>query len=177
MKNISYVLGFAIGLIIVLAIALIIRKTAKKKGWSDDFDERQQIARGKAFQTGFFAMLGSLGISICITVAMGNVKYTPLYVCSVLLIVLFIGILSCTIQLIWTDAYISFRNSPTPNTILFFLIGLTQIGLGFINKNDNITYMPNLVIGGALLGIAINMVMKMLYDKKHLKDDEESDEA
>ena len=56
----SYDIGQLVILIIPLIFALIIAIAKLKKGIiseSDDFDERQELVRGKAFMYGFFTLL------------------------------------------------------------------------------------------------------------------------
>ena len=54
----SYVAGFVVGILLVVLIKFLFdrRKTEQKKGC--EYDERQRLARGKAFQYGFFTLLG-----------------------------------------------------------------------------------------------------------------------
>ena len=175
MKNLSYLIVFSVGLIIVLAISLIIRKIAKTKGWPNDFDERQQIARGKAYNSGFFATLIAISIFVILYAAFGGNLPVEISFVTVLFTILILGVSVFAIQSIWTDSYISFRNKPTSNLVLFIILCVLQIGMYFIKGNDDEMSTPCLILGIAFGIIAINMVIKMIYNKKHLLDDEESD--
>ena len=153
---------------------MFIKKITSKTKRSD-FDERQQVARGKAFQTGFFTFVASISISM-IFVALLRESLNAKSVIFILISILMISILSTTIQLIWTDSYISFHNKPTSTMVLFFVLSILQISL-FILRNDDFTSYPALFVGIGLGIIGINMAIKILYDKKHIEDDEESIEA
>ena len=61
----SYQWGIAVGVIVgILIVAAIFTYNKKKTGTINggDFDERQQLLRGKAFQKGFFTMMGFSGL-------------------------------------------------------------------------------------------------------------------
>ena len=174
MENISYVVGFATGFIIVLVIALIIRKTAKKKGWSDDFDERQQIARGKAYKSGLFTTLIATSIFAVLYAAFEGKLPVEISFVTVLFTILILGVLVFAIQSIWTDSYVSFRNKPTSNLVLFIILSVLQIGMYFLKTKDGEMGTSCLIVGIALGIIAINMVIKMIYDKQHKEDDNDS---
>jgi hypothetical protein len=63
MKNLSYVLGFITGLILVAVIGFVIGIIAKKKNQSPKiYDERQQLLRGKAYKQAFWVLVAYLGV-------------------------------------------------------------------------------------------------------------------
>ena len=173
MDNRFYILGFVVGITDVVALMFIKKFTCKTK--RNDFDERQQVARGKAFQTGFFTCVASISIAMIFVAFLGESLTTKNFI-FILISILMISILSTTIQLIWTDSYISFRNKPTSNMVLFFALSILQISLFFLG-NDDFTSYPALFVGIGLGIIGINMAIKILYDKKHIGEDEESIEA
>ena len=179
MKNNYFMIGFSVGIVcvvIVMVIKLIINNKGKAHKCNWEFDERQLKARGKAFQTGFFTSIIAIGIAV---IAIGGFGlYPSIYeLIVVLMIILSVTVLTTTIQLIWTDCYISFRNSPAPNMILFYILAAVQLILYITEKKEGEPHpLIILIVGIMILTIAINMSIKMLYDKKHLLDDEESNE-
>ena len=53
-----WVLGFCCGFIAVVIVTLIIANIKKKKNTYTKYDERQILARGKAYKSAFFVLIG-----------------------------------------------------------------------------------------------------------------------
>jgi hypothetical protein len=53
-----WVLGFCCGFIAVVIVTLIIANIKRKKNTYTEYDERQILARGKAYKSAFFVLIG-----------------------------------------------------------------------------------------------------------------------
>jgi hypothetical protein len=53
----DYFWGFLLGLVTVVVIIFIISIVRKKRGKETRYDERQELARGKAYRLGFTVLL------------------------------------------------------------------------------------------------------------------------
>lgn len=104
----DYVLGFIIGLVGSIAIALITFFLVRKKTGGPKFDERQMVGRGKAFQAGFFTLLVA-GAAVSLA------EYAELLPGSVFvwhIAALFLGTAVFALTAIHFDAYVSMTDSP-----------------------------------------------------------------
>lgn len=73
-----------------------------------NFDEKQRVDRGKAFQSGFITAIGSIALLWILTDLL-SVQFTPY---SAFLICIWIPLAECTIALILRDAYDGVNGRP-----------------------------------------------------------------
>lgn len=122
-----YHTGIALGIFAgILAGLLLVALLFKKKVLDMHFDERQERARGKAFQYGFFTLLISSYVYGLSDVIFG--KW-----CDVLTgvtICLTIGLCVFAITCILKDAYLSLREKPRTVMTMFALISAINLGFG-----------------------------------------------
>ena len=123
-----YLWGIAVGILIgVLIVALVFAYNKKKTGSvvGGDFDERQQLMRGKAFQAGFFTMLI---FSFLYWVLVTLVLRRPLMEDGLsALICALVGIGVFGIDCIIRDAFFTVQNKPKNYIILFTATTISQI--------------------------------------------------
>ncbi len=155
--------GISVGLLAGLfAVALLF----KKKVLDLHFDERQELARGKAFQYGFFTFIATVYAYGLSDVMFGRW-------CEVLTGVTFCVAASLcvfAVTCILKDAYLSLREKPRTVMTMFALLALINLGLGGMYAVS-----PGLVEDGMLTFRAVNpiigfatLVILVVYIVNHL---------
>lgn len=116
-------LGISVG---ILAGLFVVALLFKKKVLDMHFDERQELARGKAFQYGFFTLIIAVyayGISDVMFGRWCDVL-TGVTIC------LAIGLCVFAITCILKDAYLGLRERPRTVMTMFALISVINLGFG-----------------------------------------------
>lgn len=132
----AYLIGMAVGIIFVVIGLTIIKRRNGGKGAFCDFDERQELVRGRAFKYGFFTLL----LYFIIAVSLGKIGVRQTYFDSATIIFMGIclGIMVFTSYAIWHDAYFSMQDKPRGWIILFvamFFLNMV-VGLGGLHETD-----------------------------------------
>ncbi len=171
-RSISYVVGFFTGLLSVLLIAFLVYWAIKKKTGKNtwEYDERQELARGKGFKAAYFVLLGYLIAYGLFDVGTGIVWCDTF---TGIMIGICLSILVFAIICIWKDAYISFRQKPKFYILLFSLLSLLNIGIGLLRgrmegfvQNGILTMqITNLIVGCILLVVLAVYLCKLAKDK------------
>lgn len=139
--------GLTAGLLAGLAFVMFL---FKKKILDAHFDERQERARGKAFQYGFFTLLiaaYAYGVS---DLALGRWcdVLTGVTLCFSVSIVVF------AVTCILKDAYLSLREKPRTIMTFFALLSIVNLGFGVMYHIS-----PGLTENGVLTFRAVNPIM------------------
>jgi len=113
--SLESIVGFIVGLALVLGLAAALLLMAKAKAGSAKFDERQQILRGRAYRTAFWSLVGYLGLAVALDVL--GVRWAESAV------LLFVGVCFAVtvfvIQCVFTDAYFAVNQKPGRYMLLF----------------------------------------------------------
>ena len=155
--------GLAAGLLAGLAF---IMSLFKKKVLDMHFDERQERARGKAFQYGFFTLLiaaYAYGISDVLLGRWCDVL-TGVTLCIALALCVF------AVTCILKDAYLSLREKPRTVMTMFALLSSINLGFGGMYalsgdlvEDGVLTFRAvNPIIGAAILVILIVYIVNYL---------------
>lgn len=176
MRSISYVVGFITGIAAVAIMYFILSKIAKKKGKNVDYDERQNIARGKAFKTGFKAF------ALCEIIAMCNEIGIGLHVMDsgvLHFVILLIGLSAFCIKVIWSDAYfLDSEKKKVWGFVMFFAVVLNLVIFFFLS--DDSLYSENGLLSTGFINlfcaifcfiIFVNGIIKLCIDKKNEKEE------
>lgn len=167
--NIAYALGLAAGLLAATVILFILKRCNRKE---DGYDERQEIARGKAFKGGFLTFTAGELVVFMVEIFTGE----PLVIGQP-------GILSCIIILlsvlvfvevsIFSDAYFT-PNKPMSKVwfVIMTLLGISFIIKFFIDNDDWYRYM-NLAAGIFIVITMASIILKKLISRKEEKDQDE----
>ena len=162
-----YHAGMLCGLTVgILAGLLFVAFLFKKKILDMHFDERQERARGKAFQYGFFTLLiaaYAYGVSDMLLGRWCDVL-TGVTLCIALAICVF------AITCILKDAYLSLREKPRTIMTFFALLSAVNLGIGVmyhispgLTENGVLTFRAvNPIIGAAVLVILIVYIVNYL---------------
>lgn len=144
--HVGMLLGITAG---ILAGLGLVAWLFKKKVLDMHFDERQELARGKAFQYGFFTLLGCL-----YAYALSDVMFGRW--CDVLTgvtLCMAVGMLVFAVTCILKDAYLSLRERPRHIMTMFALLSAINLGFGGVYHVSG-----ELVEDGVLTFRAINPI-------------------
>lgn len=165
----AYALGVIVGLAVGLGIVVLL---FRKKVMDKTFDERQALARGKAYCYGFFTLMG------CV-VAYGLSEELLGAWCDTLTgCVLCIGI-SLTVfavVCIRNDAYLSLKEEPRKVMTAFAVIAVLNLGMGIASlangraAGEPISGAVNLITGTATL-----VIMIVYFADRRLREREETE--
>lgn len=148
-----YYAGVFAGIAIALAISIILYLIKKKKHTAEEFDERQQLARGKAYRNGYvttsfylcaYGILEGLGIVWC----------EPMIGC---IIGVMLGAAVTSLTAIKNDAYISMVDSvrKTCFVSVAFILGMIALFVVELLEGERLIADGKLTEGAAGLVIAI----------------------
>ena len=171
----TYHAGVALGILLgVLAGIALVALLVKKKVLDMHFDERQELARGKAFQYGFFTLLAAAyayGISDVVLGRWCDVL-TGVSICIALSVCVF------AVACILKDAYLRLQERPRAVMTLFALLSAVNLGLGGLYaasgdlmQDGVLTFRAvNPIFGAATLVILVVYIVNYL-----LRDREEAE--
>ena len=163
----NYHAGLALGILVgVIAASGLLAFLFKKKVLDCHFDERQERARGKAFQYGFFTLLiaaYAYGVSDVLLGRWCDVL-TGVTLCIALALCVF------AVTCILKDAYLSLREKPRTVMTMFVLISAVNLGFGVLYalsgdlvEDGVLTFRAvNPIIGAAVLVILIVYIVNYL---------------
>ncbi|MCQ2514771.1 MAG: hypothetical protein MJ089_06765 [Ruminococcus sp.] len=179
-ENLVYGLGFIGGFIFTVLVIFIIRKLIKnKKAYSGcEYDERQILARGKAYQISFFYLL--FYIIMCALMDIFEIKW------AVLCVQMFIGVFSSAIIFVgislYKDAYFidKQRKSLFIFMAIFFILGIIEFVFSFLDYSDGESFLTagmlnlncnTLISGTFMILISIMCFVKIMIDRKVVDDE------
>ena len=168
----SYHAGMFFGILMGIVVGFgLLALLFKKKVLDMHFDERQELARGKAFQYAFMTLIACAYLYGVSDVCIG--RWCDVLTGVTICIALSIGVFAITCIL--KDAYLSLREKPGTIMTIFFLLAVMNLGLGglyhhtgAIIENGVLTFRAvNPILGGTLLVILIVYIINfLLRDRK-----------
>ena len=129
--SIEMMLGMACGAVVGLVLVIILLKFASKNGKvKPEYDERQEIARGKGFKYAFFTLLTYEMIEGVLTLFMERSFADPLTSATIgIIISVAVYVIYCT----WKDAYITLNENRNRLLWVFGVLALLNVGIGMGN--------------------------------------------
>lgn len=124
-ENLGFAIGIAVGLV-VCVVYFLIRRPAS----CNEYDERQHMVRGKAYQYGFLTLLCYeliYGAAYTWTLPKWCDNTTGIFT-GVMLSVLVFGV-----YCIWKDAYMNLNQNPGCIYLLFGAMGGVNLIIAFLN--------------------------------------------
>ena len=154
----GYVFGLVFGIALGFAIVALL---FRKKVLDMTFDERQERARGKAYQYGFFTLAGCVIVYGVMDSVFGSWcdTLTGNMICFCVALIVFAAV--C----IWNDAYLSLRENPRKVMTVFVLVTICNLAIGVINViNGTAVENGRLVSGSVNLIIGVTtLVILVIY--------------
>ncbi len=169
-----------VGVIVGLLISIIVIKFTNKDGKSKtQYDEMQELERGKAYKYAFWTMCGVAALIGCLSLF--EIKM-PFDMFTLFLMVIMSGAVVQASYCIMKDAYIGLNTNKVRTGIALVLIGIINLinvvlfivkGKFFVDGMFNLSF-SNLLCGLGMLIIGFMFVIKNVVSKKEDSVDEES---
>ena len=160
--DIAWIAGFIVGLMLVAIVTLVIRKMSGKPG---KYDERQQVARGKAFTAGYATLAIYLAGWLCLS----KLELLTFSGETMLMVGLLLSVAVVAGYSIFHDAY--FRTSDRPKTWIIIFAGVTLLNLALgvdhwvqeatlqAKLGDNLNLLVAITTGVILVCVLIKQAM------------------
>lgn len=156
MHTISYIVGIICGLAICVIIGLLFRmRRCKTSGRGTvEFDERQQLARGKAYKTGFVTTL-----IYCLLFGALSATEIPFFQSVMgMLIGPFLGITVFAVTAIFDDAYLGLNENKRSFYILSIVICAANLAVGIMHGVNG-----ELIENGQLTIDSLSLMLGVLF--------------
>ena len=166
--------GIVLGLILCIIIFRVCNKDNRLKS---EYDERQLIARGKAYKAGFYTVVGYLA---CLTLFFMSEIAIPFTTPVLAFFGIALGVSVVAGYSIWKGAYWGLNNNRTRYAVVFVICAIINLGAGItaiVNGYALLGFQGpiiNLICGIMLLVIGIASLVKNLINPE--KDADEEDE-
>lgn len=162
--------GVIIGIIIVL---FILKYTKTNRKLKCEYDERQELVRGRGFKYGFFTMLI---VAACTEAWSAFIENAIINHFTSTMLTCFSGITVYAIYCIWNDAYFALNEKRKSLIIVFAFVGIYNLILGCVNIFQHLTQNTGLITANmicAVMFIAIFIAL-LLKSRKDQKDESEN---
>ncbi len=165
-RSAGLVLGMVVGVAAGLLLYAVYRRFARERGRSEEFDERQQLLRGYAFQHAFIAMLIYSLVYLFMELAF---DLSVMEGGTALMIGTFLGLTVFAVESILRDAFFALNGRPVGYIILLVFVvasnavsGIMRIKAGDVVVNGKLTSACiNLVTAAAFLVVLIAILVHM----------------
>lgn len=163
------ILLFPVAIAFGVAFFLLLRRRASYR----EYDERQRLARGKAYQAAFWT-LAAYSLFSALMNDVADIQWAD--VATGTFMGLFLAIAVFAIICIITDSFFSFKDRPSPYFTLLLIIIVANLLIFFLNLADGTPMVTdgllnihslNVLAVAAFIPIYATLVAKHLYDKKH----------
>ena len=166
----AYIAGIVCGVLAVALVCWLISHINKKTGVEKrSYDERQQAIRDKGFRYAYLTLLGCMAVLALLhslDIITGNIS-------GWLFVAVIVSLLVHIIYSIYNDAYFRVSDSPKGYTVLFGILGISNVVLGVLKRMNGEVEgaFPaygdlNLIIGIMLFVVSINILIKVQLDKR-----------
>lgn len=166
----EYRIGLIFGVVFGLLLVILLLKITKKDGSIKcKFDERQEMARGRAFKYGFFTLMICNGAYALLDEAFSGLPVTG-SAASGIIIVIGAGVMIS--YSIWQDAYFSLNENRKRLMAVFGILGLVNLALGIFGILDGRSFqngvvnfqITNLLCAVLFLIIFVELAAKQVVD-------------
>ena len=154
--NSLYMWGFIVGLAAALLVAVVIGLIARKFMGERKYDERQMLARLKAFRCAFWTLLTYLAVGGLLYGATGWLWMDLTAFCAVGIC---LGVTVDVVVCIHNDAYFALNDNPRFYSFLFGGIALMNLGITVLN----IAHGTEFFTDGQLNFHAMNAVVVIMF--------------
>ena len=168
--NTAMALGFVAGILLVAIVCTVLGKMAKKKNGAGkgEYDERQQVVRGKAFTWAYTVLL----IYLALWMVLRSLEI-PFFMEGVSVMAgVFLSIAVCVGYSIFHDAYFKASESPRVWIGIICAAGLLNLGIGIgrLFRGETIVERlydnANLLVGVLLVFVLACVVIKRAMDRR-----------
>ena len=163
----SMALGMACGMAFGVGFILIAARKMKRRGVRcGAYDERQKAAQGSAYKAAFWTLLIYLFAIALFDLATG-VRWCSLFVAGLIGLCLAMGVFS--VMCVWSDAYLSIKESPRYMTCLLTALGGINLFIGLWNAfgGEGVVtdgalnhHISSFLVGLLLLSVALALALR-----------------
>lgn len=173
----GYATGLAVGIAAALILFAIVWKLNKKimKG---QFDERQELVRGRGYKYACFTLLCLLVVDL-IAESYGVFDSTPLTREIAIFVMILAGVMVYALYCIKNDSYFGVGTDTRTYRAVMWVVIVSNAISGFSNLKDGAMVNGKLAFGpcaSLLFCLAFVIIMIALYVKKYRLDKEEAAE-
>ena len=166
-------MGFVVGILIVAVVCAVVARMARRKGvGKGEYDERQQIARGRAFTWAYATLLVYLALWMIL-----RSLEVPFFMESLSVAIgALISIAVCVGYSVFHDAYFKASESPRSWIVIICAAGLLNMGLGLrhllagTTLRERLYENMNLFVGLLLVATLAFIVIKRAMDRRGVED-------
>lgn len=166
--KVAVVIGFAIGLLVVAILLAITKKGDETK---NQFDERQELVRGRGFKYGFFTLMISNAVLLFLKI-LEIPLFSNMEVAMTASII--VGVSVFASYCIWNDGYFALNENRKSLLIMLGLIGALNLVIGIGNifagvimENGAFTFRStNLFCSLMFIVVFIVLLLKQIKDGK-----------
>lgn len=173
----SYAAGLAFGIVTALIIFVVIWKFSKK-AMKGQFDERQELVRGRGYKYACFTLLGLITVDL-LAESFGWFETLPFTRELALFAIILIGVMVYALYCIKNDSYFGVGTDTRTYRAVMWVVIVSNAISAFSNLRDGAMVDGKLEFGrcaSLLFVISFVIIMIALYVKKIRADREESDE-
>lgn len=173
----SYATGLAFGIVTALIIFALIWKFSKKS-MKGQFDERQELVRGRGYKYACFTLLGLLTLDLLLE-SYGTFETLPVSRALALFFIILAGVMVYALYCIKNDSYFGVGTDTRTYRAVMWVVIVSNAISGFSNLKDGAMVNGKLAFGpcaSLLFCLAFVIIMIALYVKKYRLDKEEAAE-
>ena len=178
MRSPEYAIGLAFGIITALVIVIIVWKF-NKKNMKGQFDERQELVKGKGYKYAFFTTLGLIAVDLlCESSCYFENSVVPHELA--LFFVILAGVLVYALYCIKNDAYFGVGNDTRAYRAVMWVVIACNAASGFSNLRDGAFENGKLEFGpcaSLLFCAAFIVILIALYLKKSTSEEDDAEDA
>lgn len=156
--NIVYAVGLAAGLLTGVVAMVIVKLIRKNKG-SKKYDERQMLARWKAYRAAFWTLVAYLCVNGIFSGTMGVVWADAM---TGSFLGMFLAIMVYAVICIANDAYLPLKEKPGFYFWLFGIVMVANLAVVVVNYFDGITFITDGMLNYHSMNIAVTLVFGVL---------------
>ncbi|MBQ8924481.1 MAG: hypothetical protein IJ053_06765 [Lachnospiraceae bacterium] len=165
MERIGFVVGFLL-VLFVCGIFILARKKAIGKG---EYDERQELVRGRGYKLGFFTFAICNMVILCLSDG-DHVMYID--VDAAMIISVLISTVVFAVYCIINDGYFGLVEKPLSSILVLLGIGIMNFAIGFANRSEWVVDgrlkfpIVSLACGIAMLVVSVTGLIKLGLNKR-----------
>ncbi|MBR1815258.1 MAG: hypothetical protein IJ763_01005 [Lachnospiraceae bacterium] len=129
----SYRAGFVFGVIFALIFFIFFFIFKKKRSNKAEYDERQELVRGRGYKLGFFTFAICNMVILCLSDG-DHVEYID--VDAAMIISVLISVVVFAIYCIINDGYFGLVEKPLSSILMLLGIGIMNFAIGFANRSE-----------------------------------------
>ncbi len=171
-KTVGILVGLMLGMILCGVIIILTRKGEKGNGFAEArYDERQQIARGKAYQIGFCT---AIFYFVAVTISDIMELQIPAKDCVVMFIGIILSLFAWIVYCVKEDAYYALNEKRKTIYVVVLVGGVVNLLIGAINVSNGLAVTDgvlnfgsmNLICGFFVIAVGIVLLIKRLTDSR-----------